>query len=141
MTECPSATHSVCNPRSMKTMWYTLGNLDARDGIILKAFRINNVTFTGPSHRVVYKTYHPGRLYGVCRVCDPNIKLSLDAKVAFVAPDPEKRGVIEKFANCIDTGIFRIFSEPEDAMTWMNRTPYQDDLLGPLTIGTLRRVK
>ena len=68
------------------------------------------------------------------------IKLSPEAKVALVAPDPEKRGIFEKFANKIDTGIFRIFNEPEDAMIWMNQAPYEDDLPGPLTTSTPRRV-
>ncbi len=68
------------------------------------------------------------------------VKLSPEAKVALVAPDPEKRGIFEKFANSIDTGIFRIFSEPEDAMIWMSQAPYEDDLPGPLTTGTSQSV-
>lgn len=68
------------------------------------------------------------------------VKLSPEAKVALVAPDPEKRGIFERFANSIDTGIFRIFSEPGDAMIWMSQVPYEDDLPGPLTTGAPRRV-
>lgn len=68
------------------------------------------------------------------------VKLSPEAKVALVAPDPEKRGIFEKFANSIDTGIFRIFSEPEDAMIWISQAPYEDDLPGPLTTGTSQSV-
>ena len=67
------------------------------------------------------------------------IKLSPEAKVALVAPNPEKRGIFEKFANSIDTGIFRIFSEPEDAMIWMSQAPHEDDLPGPSIIETPRR--
>ena len=59
------------------------------------------------------------------------IKLSPSAKVALVAPDPEKRGIFEQFANKIDSGIFRIFSEPEDAMIWIHQGPHEDDLPGP----------
>lgn len=59
------------------------------------------------------------------------IKLSPEAKVALVAPAAAKRGIFEQFANKIDTGIFRIFSEPEDAMLWMSQGPNEDDLPGP----------
>ncbi|MBO6556750.1 MAG: hypothetical protein JJ934_10020 [Pseudomonadales bacterium] len=66
------------------------------------------------------------------------IKLAPEAKVALVVPGPEKRGIFERFANTIDTGIFRIFSEPEDAMIWINQAPGEDDLPGPMTAGTTR---
>lgn len=59
------------------------------------------------------------------------IKLSPEAKVALVAPNPEKRGIFERFANNIDTGIFRIFNEPEDALIWINQAPGESDLPGP----------
>jgi hypothetical protein len=49
------------------------------------------------------------------------IKLAPSARVALVAPSPDKRGIFEQFAQKIDTGIFRIFDEPEDAMIWMNQ--------------------
>ena len=68
------------------------------------------------------------------------IKLAPEAKVALVTPSPEKRGIFEKFANSIDTGIFRIFSEPEDAMIWIHQAPHEDDLPGPLTTGKPRRI-
>ncbi len=61
------------------------------------------------------------------------IKLAPEAKVALVAPSMEKRGIFEQFAHKIDTGIFRIFSEPEDAMIWINQSPGEDDLPGPYT--------
>ena len=67
------------------------------------------------------------------------VKLTPEAKVALVAPSPEKRGIFERFANSIDTGIFRIFSEPEDAMIWMSQAAHEDDLPGPMTTGTPRR--
>lgn len=67
------------------------------------------------------------------------IKLAPEAKVALVVPSPDKRGIFERFANTIDTGIFRIFSEPEDAMIWINQAPDEDDLPGPMTIGTPHR--
>ena len=63
------------------------------------------------------------------------VKLSPEAKVALVAPSPEKRGIFEQFANKIDSGVFRIFSEPEDAMIWINQAPGEDDIPGPLTTG------
>ena len=69
------------------------------------------------------------------------VKLSPEAKVALVAPSPEKRGIFERFANSIDTGIFRIFSESEDAMIWMSQAPHEDDLPGPMVTRTLRRVE
>ena len=69
------------------------------------------------------------------------IKLAKEAKVALVAPDQNKRGIFEQFANKIDTGIFRIFNEPEDAMIWINQRPCEDDLPGPLTTGILRRAE
>ena len=56
------------------------------------------------------------------------IKLSPSAKVALVALSPEKRGIFEQFASKIDSGIFRIFSEPEDAMFWINQSPAASDL-------------
>jgi len=59
------------------------------------------------------------------------VKLSPAAKVALVAPSPSKRGIFEQFANKIDAGIFRIFSEPEDAMIWIHQGPHEDDLPGP----------
>ena len=59
--------------------------------------------------------------------------LAPEAKVALVAPAPSKRGIFEQLTNKIDTGIFRIFSEPEDAMIWVNQAPKEDDLPGPLT--------
>lgn len=55
------------------------------------------------------------------------IKLAPSAKVALVVPAPEKRGIFEQFANKIDTGIFRIFNEPEDAMMWMNQNTVSND--------------
>ncbi len=67
------------------------------------------------------------------------IKLAPEAKVALVVPSPEKRGIFERFANSIDTGIFRIFSEPEDAMIWINQASDADDLPGPMTTATTRR--
>lgn len=67
------------------------------------------------------------------------IKLEPEAKVALVVPTPEKRGIFERFANTIDTGIFRIFSEPEDAMIWINQAPNEDDLPGPTTVSAPRR--
>ncbi len=66
------------------------------------------------------------------------IKLAPEAKVALVVPSPDKRGIFEKFANSIDTGIFRLFSEPEDAMIWINQAPGEDDLPGPHTTGPAR---
>lgn len=61
------------------------------------------------------------------------ITLSPRTKVALVAPSQEKRGIFEQFANKVDTGIFRIFSEPDDAMIWINQAPGEDDLPGPNT--------
>jgi len=47
------------------------------------------------------------------------IKLAASAKVALVAPSAEKSGIFRQFANKIDSGIFQIFFEIEDAMIWM----------------------
>ena len=64
------------------------------------------------------------------------IKLAPEAKVALVVPAPERCGIFTQFANKIDSGIFRIFSEPEDAMIWMNQRAAEDDKPGPLSTGT-----
>ena len=61
------------------------------------------------------------------------IKLAPQTKVALVTPSPDKRGIFEQFANKVDSGIFRIFSEPEDAVIWINQGWHEDDLPGPLT--------
>ena len=67
------------------------------------------------------------------------IELAPEARVALVAPSPAKRGIFEQLTNKIDTGIFRIFSEPEDAMIWINQAPNENDLPGPLTSTSPRR--
>ncbi len=61
------------------------------------------------------------------------IKLAPSTKVALVAPSPDKRGIFEQFANKIDTGIFRIFNEPEDAIIWINQRAFEEDMPGPET--------
>lgn len=66
------------------------------------------------------------------------IKLSPQAKVALVTPSSNKRGIFEQFANMVDSGLFRIFSEPEDAMIWINQAPNADDLPGPLTSAPIK---
>ena len=68
------------------------------------------------------------------------IKLARTAKVALVAPSPDKRGIFEQFANKIDTGIFRIFNEPEDAYIWVAQSPHEDDLPGPHNTAPIRDV-
>ena len=47
------------------------------------------------------------------------IKLASSAKVALVAPSAEKSGIFRQFATKVDSGIFNIFYEIEDAMIWM----------------------
>ena len=64
------------------------------------------------------------------------IKLAPTAKVALVAPSQNKRGIFEQFANKIDSGIFRVFNEPEDAMIWINQGPHEEDLPGATTGAT-----
>lgn len=54
------------------------------------------------------------------------IKLAPSARVALVAPSPDKRGIFEQFAQKIDSGIFQVFDEPEDAMLWMNQAITQE---------------
>lgn len=54
------------------------------------------------------------------------IKLAPSAKVALVAPDPNKRGIFEEFANHVDSGVFRIFNDPEDAMIWIHQAGGDD---------------
>ncbi|MFT7221753.1 MAG: hypothetical protein ACI8Z1_003375 [Candidatus Azotimanducaceae bacterium] len=59
------------------------------------------------------------------------VKLCPAAKVALVAPSPNKRGIFEQLANTMGAAILRIFSEPEDAMIWIHQSPHEDDLPGP----------
>lgn len=59
------------------------------------------------------------------------ITLSPEARVALVAPDADKRGIFERFANQVDTGIFRIFLEPDEALRWITRAPGDSDIPGP----------
>ena len=47
------------------------------------------------------------------------VKLAQSAKVALVAPSEAKSGIFKQFANKIESGIFKIFYEPEDAMLWI----------------------
>lgn len=49
------------------------------------------------------------------------IKLSPSARVGLVAPGEDKRGIFEQFASKVDTCIFQVFDEPEDAMLWVNQ--------------------
>ena len=58
------------------------------------------------------------------------ISLAPEAKVALVAPSAGKRGIFERFANQVDTGIFRIFVEPEDALVWISQGPDDSDIPG-----------
>ncbi len=73
----------------------------------------------------------PDDFMGFVEFAINEIKLNPEAKVALVAPNPEKRGIFERFANTIDTGVFRIFNEPDDALFWINQAPGESDLPGP----------
>lgn len=48
-----------------------------------------------------------------------NIPLSAEAKVALVAPDESKRGIFQSFSDQIDSGQFRIFTDPDEAVLWI----------------------
>ncbi len=48
------------------------------------------------------------------------VSLAPGAKVALVAPSEEKAGIFKRFANMVDNGVFRIFTQPEDAVAWIH---------------------
>ena len=56
-----------------------------------------------------------------------HIAIEPETRIALVAPSAEKRGIFEQFANKIDSGMIRIFSEPEDAVIWIHQGPFDDD--------------
>ena len=47
------------------------------------------------------------------------VSLAPGAKVALVAPSPEKAGIFERFAGDIDQGVFHVFFHPQDAVDWI----------------------
>ena len=48
-----------------------------------------------------------------------NITLAPSTRVALVAPSPNKAGIFESFAENVESGSFRIFYQPEDAVSWI----------------------
>lgn len=47
------------------------------------------------------------------------IKLAPSTRVALVAPDAGRSGIFEQFANNIESGDFAIFTDPMDAVDWI----------------------
>ncbi len=47
------------------------------------------------------------------------ITLAPDTKVALVAPDRDRMGIFEQFALNIDSGVFKLFTDPMDAVDWI----------------------
>ncbi len=48
-----------------------------------------------------------------------NIKLHKSTRCALVAPDKERSGIFEAFAQGVDSGNFRVFMHPEEAVQWI----------------------
>lgn len=48
------------------------------------------------------------------------ISLEPETKVALVSPSDEKSGLMKRFADQVQSGNFRIFAQPEDAVEWIN---------------------
>ncbi len=47
------------------------------------------------------------------------ITLAPDTKVALVAPDRDRMGILEQFALNIESGVFKLFTDPVDAVGWI----------------------
>lgn len=50
------------------------------------------------------------------------VTLAPGARVALVAPSPDKAGIFEKFADSVDRGSFKLFYDPADAVTWIHES-------------------
>ena len=47
------------------------------------------------------------------------ITLAPDTKVALVAPDSDRMGILHQFALNIESGVFKLFTDPMDAVDWI----------------------
>ena len=47
-----------------------------------------------------------------------NIPIQKTTKVALVSPSEGKKGIFEAFMAHMDMGMFKLFTDPEDAVTW-----------------------
>ncbi len=47
------------------------------------------------------------------------ITLAPNTRVALVAPDRDRMGILEQFAMNIDSGVFKFFTDPMDAVDWV----------------------
>ncbi len=47
------------------------------------------------------------------------VKLAPEAKVAIVAPDKNRAGIFEQFAKNVESGVFKIYMDPMDAVDWI----------------------
>lgn len=52
-----------------------------------------------------------------------NITLGPTTRVALVAPSPSKAGIFQSFAEHVESGSFRIFFQPEEAVNWIKAAP------------------
>jgi hypothetical protein len=52
-----------------------------------------------------------------------NIPMSANARVAVVVPDTERAGIIRSYADLIDRGNFKIFTNPINARKWVQERP------------------
>ncbi len=67
-----------------------------------------------------------------------NIKLHKNTRCALLAPPKEKSGIFEAFASGVDSGNFKVFNDPLEAVDWITeevpeeRAPIQqfDKILG-----------
>ncbi|MEP5764929.1 MAG: hypothetical protein ABJ308_10050 [Halieaceae bacterium] len=52
------------------------------------------------------------------------VPLSRTARVAIVAPDEARSGILRSFAELIDTGLFQMFYDPAEAVKWVQERPH-----------------
>lgn len=52
-----------------------------------------------------------------------NLPMTSTARVAVVVPDAGRAGIIRSYAELIDRGSFRIFTNPLDARKWLQQRP------------------
>ncbi len=47
------------------------------------------------------------------------ITLAPDTKVALIAPDRDRMGILQQFALNIDSGVFKLFTDANEALDWI----------------------
>ncbi len=58
-----------------------------------------------------------------------NIPMAATARVAVIVPEADRSGIVQSFADLIDRGTFRIFTNPMLARKWLQERPefYRED--------------